>query len=492
MKKPNKFIETIKKKWLIDGTKTFILVLIIIAAFIGINFGMQKLELTPIDLTQEKLYTLTDASKEKVKGINEDVNIYFVGYSNDDSVVDLGKQYKKVNEKIVAEAIDVNERVDIAQKYGIESDTTGIIVECGEKSKVLTSNDLYTYDYSTYETIDVSEEKLTYAIESVTTENIPVVYTLEGYSEFTLTNNMQYLSVYLGNEIMEIKTLNILSTGKVPDDCNALMITTPTKDFDDVAANAIIEYINKGGKILWLNGAYGIEQDLPNVQKVLDVYGVKPFEVGIVMETDSSKMILNSPEMIIPEIQYSDITEKISSSLGVMLIDATRINLKSDEELEQLKVEKTDLLTSSETSFFRNDVTITSQSQTDSDESGIFTLAAQLVKTIKEDDDTSEENTEVKSTLIIIGENYFASDYPISSSSQTPAVTVYNNKDLVINSIAYLTDRENDITVRKSTGTVTYTATEQEDTIVRIIIFAVPIVIIIIGIVIWQVRRRKR
>ena len=176
-KKPNKFIEIIKKKWLINGTKTCVLILIIIAAFIGINYGMQKLELTPIDLTKENLYTLSNDSKEKVKNIDKDVNIYFVGYSNEDSVVDLAKQYKKVNEKIIAEAIDINERVDIAQKYGIESDTTGIIVECGEKSKILSSNDLYTYDSTTYETIDITEEKLTYAIESVTTDKVPVVYT---------------------------------------------------------------------------------------------------------------------------------------------------------------------------------------------------------------------------------------------------------------------------------------------------------------------------
>ena len=66
------------------------------------------------------------------------------------------------------------------------------------------------------------------------------------------------------------------------------------------------------------------------------------------------------------------------------------------------------------------------------------------------------------------------------------------NKDLVLNSLAYLTDREEDITARKSTGTVTYTATEQQDTIVRIIIFAVPSVIIIIGLIVWQKRRRKK
>ena len=61
-----------------------------------------------------------------------------------------------------------------------------------------------------------------------------------------------------------------------------------------------------------------------------------------------------------------------------------------------------------------------------------------------------------------------------------------------MNSISYLVDREEDITARKDTGTVTYTATEQQDIIIRCIIFAVPILIIIIGIIVWQIRRRKK
>ena len=64
-KKPNKFIETIKKKWLINGTKTFILVVIILAVFVGISVLMKKLNLTPIDLTEDKLFTLTSESKDK-------------------------------------------------------------------------------------------------------------------------------------------------------------------------------------------------------------------------------------------------------------------------------------------------------------------------------------------------------------------------------------------------------------------------------------------
>ena len=93
--------------------------------------------------------------------------------------------------------------------------------------------------------IDITEEKLTSSIMTINSETIPKIYFLDGYSgEFALNLNMQYLNMYLANEINQIERLDILAKGKVPDDCSALIICTPTKDFDDIATEAIINYIN--------------------------------------------------------------------------------------------------------------------------------------------------------------------------------------------------------------------------------------------------------
>ena len=488
-KETSEFVQRIKKKWLIDGTKTLILILLIIAVFLAINVGMQSLDLTPLDFTQEKLYTLTDESKERVKDIDKDVNIYFVGYSDDDADLSLAKQYKSANERIVAEAVDADSRPDLAEKYGIESGSTGIIVECGDRSKVLTSSDLVTYDSTTYETISIAEEKLTSAIISVTTDDIPKVYFLEGYSDFTLEYNMNYLSVYLENEITEVDTLNILSTGNVPDDCDTLVITSPSKDFDDVAKTAIMDYINRGGNILWLNAAMAVSADLPNVNEVLALYGVNPFEVGIIRETDSSRMVSGSPDLIIPNLGYSSITEDLYSD-GVIFANARKINI-NEEGLEDLNVVETDLATTSEGAYFRTNFNNSSTTAAEGEETGSFVVGAELEKTITEANEETGESA-VTSTLVVYGENYFASDYQLAENSQYPAIQLAYNKDLVLNSLAYLSDREEDITARKSTGTVTYTATEQQDTIVRVIIFAVPSVIILVGLIVWQKRRRKK
>ena len=487
---PSKFIEIIKKKWLVDTSKTFLLMAIIVAIFIGINVLMQKWNPTPIDFSQEKLYTLTDESKEKVKNIDKDVNIYFVGYTDEDNNLELAKQYKKANEKITAEAVDANNRPDLVEKYGIASGTQGIIVECGEKSKVLTSNDLVSYDTSTYETISIAEEKLTSSIISVTSQKVPKVYFLQGYSEYSLSKNMNFLNMYLANEINEVDKLDVLSVGKIPDDCDTLVITTPSKDFDDVATNAITDYINSGRNILWLNSALTTSKDMPNVNKVLAMYGVNPFEVGVIRETNASKMVTNSPDLIIPEIQSSKVTKDIYNTTGVIFINATKVNVNEDN-LSDLKVSKTDLALASKDSYFRTDFNAKSNVALENEEKGTFIVGAELDKTLKEKNEETGESA-VTSKMIIFGENYFITDYPLNQNSQYGAIQLAYNKDLVLNSIAYLADREEDITARKSTGTVKYTATEEQDTIIKVIIFAVPIVIILAGIVVWQIRRRKK
>ena len=489
-KETSKFIQRIKKKWLIDGTKTIILVVLIVMVFLVINVGMQSLDLTPLDFTQEKLYTLTDESKERVKDIDKDVNIYFVGYSDDDADLSLAKQYKSANERIVAEAVDADSRPDLVEKYGIETGSTGIIVECGDRSKVLTSSDLVTYDSTTYETISIAEEKLTSAIISVTTDDIPKVYFLEGYSDyFSLDYGMSYLNIYLQNEITEVDTLNILSTGNVPDDCDTLVIPSPTQDFNEGTKTAIIDYINRGGNILWLNAAMANSTDLPNVNEVLALYGVNPFEV-VIMETDSSRMVANSPNLIIPNLGYSKITEDIYSD-GIILANATKININEDG-LEDLNVVETDLATTSEGAYFRTNFNNSSTTAAEGEETGSFVVGAELEKTITEANEETGESA-LTSTLIIYGENYFISDYSLTQDSQYPAIQISTyNKDLVLNSLAYLSDREEDITARKSTGTVTYTATEQQDTIVKIIIFTIPVLIILAGLIVWQKRRRKK
>lgn len=478
-----KIIENLKKKWLIDTSKTVILVLILFAIFIGINILVQKLDLQDIDVTKNKLFTLSESSINQAKSVNEELKIYLIGFGEGNSLEDLVKQYTKQNDKITYESIeDIQDRVDLKSKYGITDETQVIILETNSKNKILTIDDLYTYDYTTYTQIDVTEEKLTNAIVDLTIANKPKIYFLTGHNEYGINTEMTMLKAYLENEVNEIATLDLLVTNNVPDDTDLLVISSPQKDLLDTELEMIMNYINNGGKILWMNDPTFKGETLPNFEKLSGLFGAK-FEDGIILEQDASKMALQSPNYIIPNITSTKATKNIATDGGVLLINASKIKIEDDEKLDELNVTSEEILTTGDTALFRKDATNTSTSKISSDEQGSFTIGAKLTKTIDDKE----------AVMYVLSNNFFVVDYPITiGSNETYPIMFYNNKDYILNTIAELTNREDTISIRKDTGIITYTATDAQDRIIKIVITVIPALIIVIGIVIWFIRRRKK
>ena len=480
-----KFLNNVKKRWLISRTNTILLIAILVLFVIFINIVVKKIDLAPIDCTTNKEYTLTQESKSRVQNVDVPVKMYFIGYSEDDTTVNLAKQYNKVNENITIEVIDSNTRTDIVDKYHITNTEGGIVIENGEKSKIIYEEDMYTYDEN-YNTVDLTEENLTSGILKVTSQNIPNIYFLTGYSNYSLDKEgaMSYLATYLNNEILNYKQLNILTESKIPEDCNTLVIPTPSKDFDELTVNEITKYINNGGNILWLNASYSQSTDLKNVNKILALYGVDPFEIGYIYENDTSRKALGYASCILEDVDYSNITKNLKD---VLLLNATKINVNSSK-LEELNVEEEDIIKSSDTAYYRKNISNESDS-TDGDEQGTFVIGAKLTKTIS--NGSNEGDNSLKSTLIIYGDNNFISDIQINSQVY-PMVFLEDNKDVVLNSIAYLTEKEEDITIRKDyTKQSSFTATDGQKSIIMNIIFIVPLEIIVIGIIISILRRRR-
>ncbi len=492
-KKENKVWRAIKNRIFKDSTLTFLLIVAVIAAYVAINMGVKTLDITDIDLTKEKFYSLSEESKNQIKNIDQEINIYVFGYEEDSSVVDLIKQYSKYKENIKYEIVSTETRQDIAQKYDVSStdETNGtIVIANGDRKVKASATDLYSYDYNTYETVDLTEQKLTNSILAVTLENAPKIYFLTGHGEYTLKEYMTTLNTKLQGEVNEVESLDLLVSNKIPDDCQALVIVSPTTDFTDYETDIITEYINKGGDILWLSD-YSTSGTLTNVNKILGLYGIDLSNNGIIIEQDKSAMLMQTPNLILPNISSeSEITRPIVSGGKVLLFNSGKIDIKSDEELESLGVEVTKLLTTSDSAIFRTDLSNSSTSPASGEETKEYVVGALSSKTISKDDDSEDT---VKSNLVIYANAIFAVDYPIQISNQAAyAINFYNNQDLILNSISYLTERTDTITIRKTYTSVPYTATANQDLVVRLIIFIVPLVIIAIGIVVWVIRKRRK
>ena len=471
-------------KWLRQTSLTVLIILIIIAVCIGLNLVVEEQNWTDFDFTEDKIYSLSEQSKDIAEGIKDDVEIILINMP--EAQQDYANKYNSVNDKIKVEIIDdVTTRPDLTDEYGLTAESYAIIVKNGDREKILSSYDLYTIDYTTYQQKDITEEALTNAIIDVTTEEKPVIYNLTGHNKYS-SYDFYYFIQDLMDEAYEFNDIDLLTAGEVPDDCDVLMITTLSEDITEAERDAILDYIEKGGKIILFSDPNSTGREMPNFQDVLDEYGVEISE-GVMLEQDSSRMVYGTPSAILVTVSaYTSVTQETDMNMNACFMTTGRINIADSEKLEELNVEVETLASTSAESFYRTDYSIESASKTDDDEDAPNAVVGALAKKTIDDNTTSE--------LIIYSNNIFITNYRIAISTEyyRYALDFYNNEDLAMNSIAYLTERDNMITIRKDVEVSTYTVTAQQNTIILVIIFSIPVLIVIAGIIVWQVRRRKK
>ena len=157
--------EILRKKWLVDGTKTLILIAIIILIYIGVNVLLEKVVLPEVDCTQDKIYSLSDESKDKLKNLDKEVTITLINYGDNNSLINFVEKYTTLNNNIKLDRIDdLSSRTDLMTEYSLEATDSLILVNCGDNKKEITEYDMYTYDYTTYKSVDTTEEAITNAI----------------------------------------------------------------------------------------------------------------------------------------------------------------------------------------------------------------------------------------------------------------------------------------------------------------------------------------
>jgi len=481
-----KFSLIFRRKYITNRLATFLIACILLVLFIIINLYVAKLDLPKIDITENKIYTLSEASKRVIKNIDKDITIYIYGFDEKSYLADFIKQYSKVNEHIEYEFLTSETNLELIKEYDLNDGYQLLIIVTEESRKIIDVNNFYTYDYTTYQQIDVTEQTITNAILDMLVENKPKVYFTTGHGEFS-SQEVMSLQAVLMNESFEIGDLNILINGGIPEDCNVLVVLSPMADFFDSEIEAIKKYMDNGGNIFLTLDIAQQEVNYINLQQILDMYGVK-VDRGYIIEQDSNYTIQSTPTIFMPQTSWnSPITKDITTDSYMFVLFAQRLSFLEDEELILLGLEKEDLLYSTESSAFITD--LSSSASINSAEIGSFIISSMITKTIK----NTDEDINKESKLVISTTGSFLIDSIVNEiSSNVVLSSIGSNRDFAINSISVLADKENILTIRKDMSTSTYLPTENQNRIVLAIIFVVPILIIVKGIIIWNYRRKRK
>ena len=479
-----------RRKWLSDGIKTILIIAILFAAYVAINIWAEKAELPQIDITQNKIYTLSDASKNAIKNIEQETMIYVYGIDEISSFYDLLKQYNDTNPNIKYKIINQETDLDMIQEYGLASGYQVVIIKSNESEKVIdVANEFSTVDYTTYTQVDITEQVLTNSILALVEENKPKVYFLQGHEEMTI-DYLGILNFFLTNEGYEVANLNLATQGVVPEDCDILAILSPVEDLFEAEVQPLKDYINRGGKIFFTNDSYITTQaDKTNWKSVLGEYGVE-IEDGFVFEFAQDKSSTQLEHLFIPEVSNAhEITADIYTDTYVPMYTIFASRLKFAEDLTPLGVVKETLITSSSEAKFITDINSDIENKLASAQAEKSEIGSVLSKTVN-----TPEGESKTSKLVIISNGTFYTGLPFPLDTEATMIEVASNKDIILNSLGFLAERENSVKIRKdlNAATFVYTPTEQQTRIVLTIIFVIPAFIIISGIIIWRYRMKKK
>lgn len=481
-----------RKRLIRNGVHTLVLIVILLFAFFGVNRWAEKQNLARIDVTKEKLYSLTEVSKKELSNLQKDVNIYIYGLEENNNYTTFVKQYSAFNKHIKNEIVTESTNYDIVSEYSLSNYQEGaIVVVCGEKSKVLNpSYDFYEYD-QTGGTSDIAEQAITNAILNVSTDNPIKVYFTAGNGENSI-NELTGLKYALEEKVYECNSLSLVTVTEIPEDCDILAIVGLKKDFSEDETNVIKAYINKGGNIFFAMTKQDENEKFDNLQSILDLYGVS-INYGMLYEANSGNSLAYGntvyQNILIPNPTYSS---EISSNMAnyVIIPWAQSLEINSIEE-ENVTVTNAPIITSS-----NNCYNITDLNSSEFDLSKLdkkqYTIGAEFTRTVTTKNEEGKEESSITSKLVAYANNSFLTDYYSFDQLTLTPIGYYGNFELAQNSFAHLAEQENLITARKQNNSSTFQVSSKQDRIVKLVIFGIPVIIIVFGIIVWTIRKRKR
>ena len=475
-----KLIGTISKKHIKNGSYTMVMSVIFIAVVIVINMIVSTIpsKYSEIDISSQKLYSIGDETKKMLKDLEKDVTIYQIAQSGseDENISNLLKKYEDESKHIKVEQKDpvVNPKF-VSQYTSDDLSANSLIVVCGDRNKVIDYNNMYetSIDYQTYSSQTTGfdgEGQITSAIGYVTSENLPVLYTVEGHGEKDMDSSIKE-DIEKAN--MDIKSLNLLTEGTVPDDADCLFIDSPSTDFSSDEKDAIIEYLENGGKAMIFSD-YTTE-DMPNFDAILENYGVQRTE-GVVFEGDKQHYAMQMPYYLVPTINSTDASSETASAGYYVLAPYAQGIKQLDDVRDTVKIES--ILTTSDQAYSKTDLNSNTIEKEDGDVEGPFDLGVSITESLDDD----------KETQIV----YYSTSNLMDS--QTNQMVSGGNEKLIMESLKWMTDTEESASVSipsKSLEVSYLTITDYDAAFWKICTIAlIPGIFLVIGFVVW-IKRRK-
>jgi len=435
-----------------------------------------------VDLTESKRYSISDQSQKVVKALNDEITIktfYQEADPKRDQTRDLLETYRYYSKKINYQLIDPDREPSLAKHYKIRTYGT-LVLEGFGKTQTITTAD---------------EESITNAILKLTQEQQRVVYFLTGHGDRDISNfdkdGYSTAKAVIEKENFEVKSLNLLAVPNIPNDAALVVIAGPQKPLMATELEALRQYLGRDGSLMLLLEPFSDA----GLVDFLKSYGIS-ISSDIIVDTMSRVF---GASYLIPVItEYS--FHKITDGFNVACFFPTARSIDSAKEIPD-SVDMTELASTSPYSWAETDFQFGQQEppkfdQTKDKKGPInVALVASISNKISGDEQERDEQRDGETSeaaeavgqaqILVFGDSDFASNSYFN---------LQGNSDFFLNSINYLAQQENLITVErtKSSGTPLTLSRSQSQLLFWLGLILMPVVVLACGLTVFRLRRKHR
>lgn len=458
------------------GALVTVVIITVVAVFA--NLLVQKLfEQYPlkIDVSSNKLFSLSQSTQDLLNGLNTDITIMYIessGPSSSENQQYVPEQVKQVVDvyrshsggKIKVESVDPATNPDLAKKYpNLMMEYSSIVFAAGDRAKEVKSSEWisYTSGEMNYE----FESLFTNAIAYVVSEELPKVYFSVGHGEQGEDSQAAY---YIQNENYQTGEVTLLNQD-IPSDCKVLFIIAPDRDFTDTEIDRLDQYLTNNGKVQIYFDA--TKSGLPKLYDYLKEWGMQVND-DVVLEQAADKIVTNALG-IVPDLESMKFTDALIDGQMTVVAPVSKSIDILPSNVKGATVEP--VMQSSEESFSKVNMESGSMELEEGDIQGPRTLGV-----------SSRAGTDLESKLLVYG-----SVQMISETMLNPQYGLAN-KDLLMNSVAWMEGNDNKIAIRpKPEVSSSLIMTKMQGLIMTYAIIGIFVLFLAYSIFIWYRRRRR-
>ena len=481
-----------KKRRMKIGALSLISTILVIAAVIAVNYFVDYVAdryVLEIDMTTESEYEISDETAQLLSTLNEPITITVLcdetDYADDEDLRRLPKVFQRYEQlsggKVTVKYINAVANPSIFNSYNDLGDlsTQDIIVESEKRYKSMNPHDLLEYTSSSnnsgssgsaYVTGLRAEQRLTSAILYVTANKVPKAAYITGHQERTDLENMEDL-LYSGN--YEVDSLSLMQVGEIPSDVDMLIISEPKGDYTNEEIEMLDQFMENGGKMIVTYATN--TPSLPNLDAYFEEWGVS-YKNQLVCDTERCYASYNA--YLLPNlVTLEGLTDNLDNSGFTILPGARPIEvLWENDNWKGTQV----LMTSSDTAYAKDLSSETiSYEQTDEDAKGPFNLGVLAYQTKMHNLDSTRAD-------ILFLNAGFLSDSALGDRS-------FMNKDYFLAALNFMSDDSETVSIESkdlTTERLVVTGAARR-VLYYLLIFIIPGVCLISGVVVWVRRRHK-